>query len=525
MTVPFRPSVGVVPERDFLDTVTRAFSEGRAFIERERETRRRAEEFQVQRQNADLAQQSLESELEAREFARRREAFADPSLVTSPVPPLGGRAGGPEGGGAQPGAEGLFEGALQPPQGQFDQPIGGDIGAPEAPTEPTFAQPEDTGGFTPPPFEGAGGEAIGTPSFDVTAGAEERPGVPPPAPPTVDTALADELQGKPPAGPREVPTSPRPQLERVGEIGGQQFFFDPEGEQRADQARLTESGQQVQQVLNGLAAREDAAGRTAEGDRIRDQIAEIVAMAEGGLQDPSPLVTGILQRARENAQEQQVVDVLIRQVGEDNLPVGLSDLPLRVQREQLQQRLRDLARPPARTPGTPGQISEASITSSVRQMLLDQSISPNEATSDQINAARAQVLRFARGTPEEEATAEREDTASTEFRRIASSLITRIERGLSQLEDSEEGSQLQDDIDGLKSQIAGMDQEQLRQIISVLSERELDVRQALGEPNVRGRGPTAEGEPQPFAPDTVPAPTAPGGRAAGSSQRPRPGLR
>lgn len=494
MTVPFRPTVGVVPERDFLDTVTRAFSEGRAFIERERESTRRAEEFQTQRQNAALAQESLEAQLEAQEFARRREAFADPSLVTSPVPVLGGRAGGPEGGGAQPGAEGLFESALQPPQGQFDQPIGGDIAAPEAPTEPTFAQPEGTGGFTPPPFEGAGGEAIETPSFDVTAGADERPGVPPPAPPTVDTALADELQGKPPAGPREVPTSPQPQLQRVGDIGGQEFFFDPQGEQRADQARLTESGQQVQQVLNGLAAREDAAGRVAEGDLIRDQINEIVALAEGGLEDPSQLIVGLIERTRQNAQNQQIIDVLKRQVGEENLPVGLDDLPPRVQVEQLQNKLRELARPPQQTPGQRGAISEASITASVRQMLLDQSIPPNEATQDQINAARAQVLRFARGTTPEEAGEERETTATTEFRRIASSLIVRIERGLAQLEDSEEGSQLQDDIDGLKSQIAGMEQEQLRQIIQVLSERELDVRSAAGEPNVRGRPETARDE-------------------------------
>lgn len=517
MTVPFRPTVPVAPERDFLDTVTRAFSEGRAFIERERESRRRAEEFEVQRQNAALAQESLEAQLEAQEFARRREAFADPSLVTSPVPVLGGRAGGPEGGGAQPGAEGLFEGALAPSVGQLEQPTAGDVALPEAPTEPVFEPPE--GGFAPPPIPGAGGEAIETPSFDVTAEAPERPGVPPPAPPTVDTALAEELTGKPPAGPREAPPRQQPRLERVGEIGGQQFFFDPEGERRAEQRALTESGQQVQQVLNGLAAREENAGRTAEAELIRGQINEIVALAEGGLQDPSQLIAGIIARTRQNAQDQQVRDVLVRQVGEDNLPVGLDDLPLRIQVEQLQEVLRTQGR---RTDAPDrGAISEASITSAVRQMLLDQSISPNEATQDQINAARAQVLRFARGTTQEEATAERETTATTEFRRIVTSLITRIERDLTQLEDSEEGTQLQDDLDGLKSQIAGMDQEQLRQIISVLSERELDVRAAIGEPGVRGRPETAPGEAEPFAPDTVPAPTAAGGRG----RRPSPSMR
>jgi hypothetical protein len=282
----------------------------------------------------------------------------------------------------------------------------------------------------------------------------------------------------------------------VGEISGQEFFFDPEGESRADQARLTESGQQIQQVLNGLAAREDAAGRTDEGDLIRGQINEIVALAEGGLQDPSQLIVGLLARTRQNAQDQTVRDVLARQVGEENLPVGLDELPLRVQIEQLENVKRRLDRPERAEPEARGTISEASITSGVRQMLLDQNIPPNEATPEQVNAARAQVLRFARGADPGELEArrvERAGEASTEFKRIATSLITRIERGLAQLEDSEEGSELQGDLDQVKNQIQGMDREQLRQVIATLSERELDVRAALGEPNVRGRPGTAPG--------------------------------
>ena len=507
MTVPFRPTVGVTPERDFLDTVSRAFLGGRALIERERESRRRAEQFETQQQNAALVQTSLESELEAREFDRRRAAFQDPSLVTTPTPPLGGRAGGPGGGGAEPGAEGLFEEGLQPPQGQFDQPIGGDIGAPEAPTEPTFALPEETA-FEQPEFAGelvdrpefggevfgeAGGEAVEIPRFDVTAEAPERPGVPPPAPPTVQGALADELQG--PQAPRQAParTPPRAPLQRVGTIGGQQFFFDPEGETRAEQRELTQSGQQVQQVLTGLAAREDAAGRTAEGDHIRAQMNEIIAQVEAGTGDPSQLITSILARARQNAQLQQFRDFLTSQVGEENVPDGLNDLPLPVQVEELQQVRTRLNRPERQEQPERGALSEASITSGVRQMLLDMSIVPSEATPEQVNNARAQVLRFARGADPGQATTDRSEQAGAEFQRIATSLIQRIERGIAQLEESDETQQILADVADVKGQVATMSREQLRQTITILSERELDVRAALGEPNVRGRPETQEG--------------------------------
>lgn len=475
MGASFRPSV--LPEdRDFLDTVTRAFAEGRAFIERERESRRRQEEFETQQQLAGLRRESLEQDIEAQNLATRVDIAQDPSLVTGPEArvPLGASV-------VPPGRDNLadleaafMDQGLPQPGGIFDNFTGIETPPQGTPAEVTVTGQPDLTDLAPledrPDLFGTPeGDPVQLPELNVSA-PPARPGVPPPAPPSVDTELADILGGQPV---REFEPPIRPGLTQVGTVGGDPVFFDPSGQQRQQSV----AGDQIRQLLNGLAAREESAGRQGEADQIRRQINGIVAQVEAGNANPADLVGDIIAEVRLNAQLQQFRDFLAEQVGEENLPSGLNELPLAAQVEELQNVRTRLQRPP-RAQGQTGQLSEASIAGGVRQLLEQQGIDPNTATNEQINQARTQFMRFARGVDPGAADIGAAAQQQVARREQLSRLITRAISTLEDLDNTPEVEDLRDTLEELASQAGSLEGDELISAIRVVIERQREIDRA-----------------------------------------------
>jgi len=92
MTVPFGPRVLPTARSQmgagerFLDTATRAFEEAAGFVEAQRESRRRQQEFESEQEFQKLRSQALAEEIEQRSQAAIRERAMDPRFVKAEEP-------------------------------------------------------------------------------------------------------------------------------------------------------------------------------------------------------------------------------------------------------------------------------------------------------------------------------------------------------------------------------------------------------------------------------------------------------
>ncbi|MDH3291581.1 MAG: hypothetical protein OEO20_11270 [Gemmatimonadota bacterium] len=210
--------------------------------------------------------------------------------------------------------------------------------------------------------------------------------------PDVSAEISQALR---PTGGLQELRPPRPGLRPTGVEGE---FFDPEGEQRAQQGQFSQSAQRVQELLERLATQQEQAGNPELANAIRGQGALVTTQVEAG-NNPAQVVRSALEDVQTRGQRQGQIDFLIEQVGPENVPPGFELLTGDQQIEELERIRTEQGRlqraTETRTGGRTGGTTQARMTPTAAAALLrsfNDIINENTGVVEGHRATPAQLL-------------------------------------------------------------------------------------------------------------------------------------